>query len=467
RENLEFISDRQVLQSGIDARTYQYSLVKVSEIPHVSSLANNFNFSHLKIRITMMDKKPSPELHLVKYLVLVPILAATALAFNVSKAGPNNPVNEIVKLTGLVPAGDTLPEKAPPYSSSAELYEDNFTIYGDKIPSEGSIGYDDPVILDGKLTTGREAEEALAPGRKGLGFAAKLENGLARYYVPGKDLVYWLETKSAGEIGNRPDFPPPPPPVVEEVRVSPSEITPGKKDSPPPPKVTEVRFSPLKVARNEENGGTSAKAGGVSIATFTPPIILKKDNASGNEAGIDTSGVPLVIIDGKERDYEDLEGIPPGSILQVDVLKDAHAAKAYGAKGKNGVLLISTKKGARTWSLIPDSASGSLWNSHEPDSVKQQALARSLDPLAERVVIGKKSPNSIGLTVNSAVQIEDALIVIDGKISSDRLEDGDVKNLNPNDIKSISVLKGRSATDIYGEKGKNGVILITTKDKKE
>jgi TonB-dependent SusC/RagA subfamily outer membrane receptor len=35
--------------------------------------------------------------------------------------------------------------------------------------------------------------------------------------------------------------------------------------------------------------------------------------------------------------------------------------------------------------------------------------------------------------------------------------------LSPDSIESISVLKDKSATALYGEKGKNGVILITTK----
>jgi TonB-dependent starch-binding outer membrane protein SusC len=38
-----------------------------------------------------------------------------------------------------------------------------------------------------------------------------------------------------------------------------------------------------------------------------------------------------------------------------------------------------------------------------------------------------------------------------------------IANLNPNDIESIQVLKGPSASSIYGSKGTNGVIIITTK----
>ena len=39
-----------------------------------------------------------------------------------------------------------------------------------------------------------------------------------------------------------------------------------------------------------------------------------------------------------------------------------------------------------------------------------------------------------------------------------------LKNLNPDDYKSISVLKGAAATALYGSRGINGVILITSKD---
>ncbi len=49
------------------------------------------------------------------------------------------------------------------------------------------------------------------------------------------------------------------------------------------------------------------------------------------------------------------------------------------------------------------------------------------------------------------------LIVIDG------LQGGDITSLNPNDIQSIEILKDASATAIYGSRGANGVILITTK----
>ncbi|MBR5690270.1 MAG: TonB-dependent receptor plug domain-containing protein, partial [Prevotella sp.] len=45
--------------------------------------------------------------------------------------------------------------------------------------------------------------------------------------------------------------------------------------------------------------------------------------------------------------------------------------------------------------------------------------------------------------------------------------DGELATLNPSDIESVSVLKDASATALYGSRGANGVIIITTKKGKE
>ncbi|MGV3541232.1 MAG: SusC/RagA family TonB-linked outer membrane protein [Rufibacter sp.] len=50
------------------------------------------------------------------------------------------------------------------------------------------------------------------------------------------------------------------------------------------------------------------------------------------------------------------------------------------------------------------------------------------------------------------------IFVIDGFVAP-----GNIEGINPNDIESIEVLKDASATAIYGSRGANGVILVTTK----
>ncbi len=55
----------------------------------------------------------------------------------------------------------------------------------------------------------------------------------------------------------------------------------------------------------------------------------------------------------------------------------------------------------------------------------------------------------------------DPLVVIDGFLG------GDLSTVNPNDIENIEVLKDASSTAIYGSRGANGVILVTTKSGRE
>lgn len=64
-----------------------------------------------------------------------------------------------------------------------------------------------------------------------------------------------------------------------------------------------------------------------------------------------------------------------------------------------------------------------------------------------------------GSNTISDVSDGNPLYVIDGFAT----EDGNVASINPNDIESIDILKDASATAIYGARGANGVIIITTK----
>ena len=51
---------------------------------------------------------------------------------------------------------------------------------------------------------------------------------------------------------------------------------------------------------------------------------------------------PLVLVDGVERDFSDLD---PNEINTLSVLKDASATAVFGAKGANGVIIVTTKRG--------------------------------------------------------------------------------------------------------------------------
>jgi TonB-linked SusC/RagA family outer membrane protein len=64
---------------------------------------------------------------------------------------------------------------------------------------------------------------------------------------------------------------------------------------------------------------------------------------------------------------------------------------------------------------------------------------------------------------NSVTQNNSPLYVIDGFL----IENPDNNVINPNDVESINILKDASATAIYGARGANGVIVITTKKGKK
>ena len=66
------------------------------------------------------------------------------------------------------------------------------------------------------------------------------------------------------------------------------------------------------------------------------------------------SSKPLVMVDGVERDFADLD---PNEINTISVLKDASATAVFGAKGANGVILVTTKRGVESKPKLDFSAS--------------------------------------------------------------------------------------------------------------
>ena len=88
----------------------------------------------------------------------------------------------------------------------------------------------------------------------------------------------------------------------------------------------------------------------------------------------------------------------------------------------------------------------------------------SITPIAiEDIEKEKTKPEKTPVIVHCARTInisEKPLWILDGFISTEK----NIKSLNPNNIKSVNILKGTGATAIYGSKGVNGVILITTQN---
>ena len=222
----------------------------------------------------------------------------------------------------------------------------------------------------------------------------------------------------------------------------------------------------------------------------------------------------LYIVDGKE--IENLKNISNKDIDSVIVLKDQAATQLYGEKGKNGVIIIATKK--EQSSAKPVQTTGKTTKVPPPPTLFRISGtvtdAKDGKPLSGVSIIEKGGKTgtvtdmngnySIHVPANSTLrfafvdmatqevsvtksQTINVLMAEDqsqGKIEKNILNisnltgenrplyivDGKeiekLENVNPKEIESITILKDQVATELYGEKGKNGVIILTTESKK-
>ncbi len=106
--------------------------------------------------------------------------------------------------------------------------------------------------------------------------------------------------------------------------------------------------------------GLKGKASGVNVFVNTgnplgingsaPRVVIRGMNS------INTSTDPLYVVDGVQM--SEIQFINPNEIERMEVLKDASATAIYGARGANGVILITTKRGSTGTSGITVTYSG-------------------------------------------------------------------------------------------------------------
>ncbi|GAB6120887.1 hypothetical protein JCM30204_20360 [Dysgonomonas termitidis] len=125
----EYQADISVLESGIDATKYQLLLVKKAVGASSYTLANSFNHSKIKKRITMMLKEKSNKWARLKLLLLLPLGVLTVYAF--ARPSVNEPLSslinyestnilEITKITG--GSGEDYQEKQKPDNYNPAYY---------------------------------------------------------------------------------------------------------------------------------------------------------------------------------------------------------------------------------------------------------------------------------------------------------------------------------------------------------
>ena len=90
---------------------------------------------------------------------------------------------------------------------------------------------------------------------------------------------------------------------------------------------------------------TNAITGKLSgVLTIQQDAEPGSDNATLYVRGLSSwnGSAPLVLVDGVERDFNNID---PNEINTISVLKDASATAVFGAKGANGVIVVTTKRG--------------------------------------------------------------------------------------------------------------------------
>ena len=95
----EFEADEAVISSGVNAKQYQLLIIKKAVGARLYSIANSFNHSLTKKRITMMCKEKSNMWSRAKALYILPVAAIAALSFSTvenANAEPVGKVNEFV-----------------------------------------------------------------------------------------------------------------------------------------------------------------------------------------------------------------------------------------------------------------------------------------------------------------------------------------------------------------------------------
>ena len=346
-ENIhEYEADESVINHGIDAKHYQLLLIKKAVgSQRFTSMANSFNHSKLKKRITMMLKRKSNPWARLKYLYVLPLTAVAVVAFARPEISRELGKISSAKISEIVPVKEVIePKKA------------------------------EPVV-----------EVVPAPVEK---------------------------------------------PAIKEVVASAPQVVKVIK--------TEARANKDSVTQEKEKTENPLEVMQQQLDNFSKDA---EDRMRNIKQRVEMSR-NLILIDNEVATYEELDKVSPENIHSFSMSpkdKSEEILTKYNASDKQGVISVVTKGAI---------ASGKI----KEDDVKVVGYGRLSDRL----------PGDVKIRIRDGqIGKEKPLIIIDGV---EQIKDDAIDKLNPNIIESISVLKDESAVKLYGERAKDGVILITTKN---
>jgi TonB-dependent SusC/RagA subfamily outer membrane receptor len=177
----------------------------------------------------------------------------------------------------------------------------------------------------------------------------------------------------------------------------------------------------------------------ISDSTKPTIISIKADT-------VDQRKKPVYFVEGVKVSEQEMKAIPLDNVKSINVIKGESAIKKYSNDGKNGVVEIFLKDLQRK-----DQLPNKDWSNINVSQYYSSSLSR---------IFNLEYVNGVKVEFKSALDTsvrKNPLYVLDG------VPIKDFKGISPIEIESMNIMKDPSSTSLYGDAGKNGVILITTK----
>ena len=429
----EYEADEEVLRQGINAKEYQMLLIKKAVGARLYSIANSFNHSSLKKRITMMIRKKSNPWARAKYLYVLPLAAVTVAAF--ARPEISKPLDEIssVKVNDLSAVLETYADKN--VSNPAEK-----TKLKMKVVDEEGKPIIAATVLVANTTNGTITDEngnfTLEVGTDQSIQVAYI--GMSTVTMSVKDCLKKADqTIVLTESDTKKD--------VKVVASAPQTVVSDDQTFSVVEQMPEypggMRAGLEFMARNLRYPTKAREAGkqGRVIVQF----VVRKDGSLSDfkvlrpvDPWLDAEAIRVISTMPKWKPGMQ-EGKPVSVKFTLPVTFMLEGTNSKPKAGDNDVVVVGY----------------GVQKSEESVDVPTIKLHNPMDELS---ITGDFKIDSVGSSKASRVS---PLVIMDGLEVSDDV----IKKLNPKKIQSVSVLKNEAATAKYGKKGKFGVILITTK----
>jgi bla regulator protein BlaR1 len=418
RENIEFITDRKILQKGVDSKAYQYSLLSVNFGAQSNAIVNHFNISTIKKRIIMMNAKRSSSVNITRYLFLVPVVMVLLLVFSVSKAEISKTMHKsgahmLKVINNVITKIDLISDKKekPVVAKTTPIHVTE--------PTELRVFQTFSIRTD-TLPAGKVAADT------GKHFTIRLRGSAAGDKQPD---VYVDGVKTAGDINelNKVD-----PNIIYSIDV--------RKDLASAP--NGAIYITTKGHEGKGGGGhfyidtiRNGKGGNSSLKEIT---VVGHPSKIMNIKVMDSTNV---IVTGYSRKAVTGIKVNGGPVRKVFINGDSIFTSD---------MRVSTLQKAAV-----------LVNGLPGADLKDVIIMRdtTMQGRPTKIRLNGRLISSTGPA--SSINFADKLIIIDGKQASQ----SDMKKLSADKIQSVNNLGEAAATEKYGDKGKNGAVIITTKKK--